>query len=486
MNSSFVEHPGNGVHQPYTAALMVDDASYSTIAEAPDGSGHTYASILDEFSGGNSSSINDEIAGYERSNRHENPYDDVVGSLENDAVYDQAGLYQRAAEDQEAYQALTVSDMTPEQQKARLAGMTTQMSSHRGKYDALYKTWSRSEWLYVLDQQHKVVKRYVSQKPLQPNPWVSNHKVTSKRYMIKLLEVYEGVNISDPTPTFVEGCTKIAAELGTHLVTFELGPLKRQQRIHEKAQTHGGRFDLIFDYVRATFIIHNVDIYPKLLQMILLRDEFTVVRAKNRLSQSWDSLDSAGYRDYQLLVKTKDGWVFEIQLIPQKMHYLKKSLGHADYVQYRFIIEFCKRARKNNAPKISKVPTKTLAATSLNSNSRRQTAFRCARPSPSGGTCKSVPNTNSRFCTAHTCPHCASSKSSTAAACPKHLDGAPSKPLSVYSHPVHTAAEGTEVGADYHMASATPAGGGDYYDMGGAADYHMATATPIEHVETNA
>ena len=45
---------------------------------------------------------------------------------------------------------------------------------------------------------------------------------------------------------------------------------------------------------------------------------------------------------------------------------------------------------------------------------------------------------------------------------------------------------GTEVGADYHMASATPAGGGDYYDMGGAADYHMATATPIERVETNA
>lgn len=51
------------------------------------------------------------------------------------------------------------------------------------------------------------------------------------------------------------------------------------------------------------------------------------------LVNGWDSRDSAGYRDYQLLVQTKEGWIVELQLIPEDMYVLKEKLGHTDYVQ---------------------------------------------------------------------------------------------------------------------------------------------------------
>lgn len=46
-----------------------------------------------------------------------------------------------------------------------------------------------------------------------------------------------------------------------------------------------------------------------------------------------------------MLVQTGEGWIVELQLIPEAMHKLKSTLGHNDYVQYRFIIEAGHRAR---------------------------------------------------------------------------------------------------------------------------------------------
>lgn len=57
------------------------------------------------------------------------------------------------------------------------------------------------------------------------------------------------------------------------------------------------------------------------------------------------------------------------------------------------------------------------------SGHRRKTAMRCARPSPSGGTCKKVQVPNGRFCKAHACPQCGGSKSSSAAGCQLHPAG---------------------------------------------------------------
>jgi hypothetical protein len=85
--------------------------------------------------------------------------------------------------------------------------------------------------------------------------------------------------------------------------------------------------------------------FPKLLQNLLLTNEFKVVRAKNRLSTTYDPRDSAGYRDYQLLVRTKDGWIVELQIIAESMLQLKNELGHSEYTRFRLLIEAGQRAR---------------------------------------------------------------------------------------------------------------------------------------------
>lgn len=164
--------------------------------------------------------------------------------------------------------------------------------------------------------------------------------------MLKLLETY--TNQTSPTlpvSLVVAGCTRIAAILGIFAVTFFLGPIKKQARIFEKVLTHGGRFDLIRDYARATFSVKTPEVLPELLKQLSEADEFEMVRVKNRLSTLWDPRDSAGYRDYQVLVRTQGGWLFELQLIPEAMHQLKMQLGHGDYVRFRFIIEAGMRAR---------------------------------------------------------------------------------------------------------------------------------------------
>lgn len=72
--------------------------------------------------------------------------------------------------------------------------------------------------------------------------------------------------------------------------------------------------------------------------------EVDVVRAKNRFDPSYDAKASSGYRDYQIILKTKKGgWLVEVQVIPEEMLELKESLGHEDYTDYRVIVEATKR-----------------------------------------------------------------------------------------------------------------------------------------------
>ena len=64
---------------------------------------------------------------------------------------------------------------------------------------------------------------------------------------------------------------------------------------------------------------------------------------------------------------------------------------------------------------------------SVPSRPRSKTAVRCARPSPSGGKCKNVPVAGELLCEHHRCPQCDNSKSGSAAGCPTHPDGLPSR-----------------------------------------------------------
>ena len=90
-----------------------------------------------------------------------------------------------------------------------------------------------------------------------------------------------------------------------------------------------GKFDHIRDYARAAFEVKDLTIFPRVLALLAAAPEFEVLRAKNRLAPDWDPCDSAGYRDYQLLVKAPGaGWIIELQVIPTELYTLKRTLGH--------------------------------------------------------------------------------------------------------------------------------------------------------------
>ena len=87
------------------------------------------------------------------------------------------------------------------------------------------------------------------------------------------------------------------------------------------------------------------DLIAPLIHLLRTAAGFHVARGKNRFAEGYDASDSAGYRDFQLLLRTPDGWLVELQVIPAQMHQLKERLGHTDYTKFRFIIEAGKRIR---------------------------------------------------------------------------------------------------------------------------------------------
>ena len=106
------------------------------------------------------------------------------------------------------------------------------------------------------------------------------------------------------------------------------------------------RYDLIRDYARAMFIIYDLDKMATLIHLLRTAAGFTLVRGKNRFAPEYVGSDSAGYRDFQLVVRTPDNWLIEIQIIPKEMYDLKETLGHRDYTKYRHTVEAMKRARE--------------------------------------------------------------------------------------------------------------------------------------------
>lgn len=256
-----------------------------------------------------------------------------------DEKYFQLGKMQQLAS--EAEFAIT-SDMSHFKIEAKLQDATERLNRHSKDYCDLFESWGAAEWLTKLTGVHSKIS---SQDPvLQPNPWENGGIVpSSKRYLMKALDVFSSTENGNPLSIVTAACKQAVAKFGTAVEVVE-GPLKQEQRIMEKAQTCS--YDEIRDYARLSLIASG-DVVPDVVQCLCSCPEFRLVRAKNRLDPAYNAQKkSAGYRDYQLLARLTNGveWVVEIQVIPSAMYALKVELGHAGYVEYRFILEACRRA----------------------------------------------------------------------------------------------------------------------------------------------
>ena len=140
-------------------------------------------------------------------------------------------------------------------------------------------------------------------------------------------------------------------------------PLKKEPRIFEKVLLYDGNFDRIFDYVRVTFVVDSVRSIKEILLRVDAAPDYEFVRLKNKFAASFDSAKSGGYRDYQALVRFKEGtpWIWELQIQPRAINELKTGLsgpvanakggltGHGVYKAHRAVQESRRRSSEKKA-----------------------------------------------------------------------------------------------------------------------------------------
>jgi serine/threonine protein kinase len=250
------------------------------------------------------------------------------------AEYRQSGEHQTVAMQMQSDENVRAAAHTNNELQDRVENMMNAMARHRGAYDTLFASWGDQPWLAELQLVHAKVA--TTQLPdglsvVQPNPWATDAiKTTSKRYLTRMLKEF-GDSENGPVAGVNAACSRIARELGgDNVVIFSFGKLKQESRIFEKLLSVGGKFHHIRDYARCAFDVKDLSVIPRLLELLAAAPEFELERAKNRFAPDWDPRDSAGYRDYQLLVKTPGaGWIIEVQIIPTEMYTLKRELGHS-------------------------------------------------------------------------------------------------------------------------------------------------------------
>jgi len=96
----------------------------------------------------------------------------------------------------------------------------------------------------------------------------------------------------------------------------------------------------ITDVVRAAVIFENVEDLRLFLEVV--HSQAKIVRVKNRMSSTFNSEASAGYRDVALNIAVPLSdyvedlhFVCELQLILESMYLLKSEGGHKRYVSFR-------------------------------------------------------------------------------------------------------------------------------------------------------
>jgi len=116
-------------------------------------------------------------------------------------------------------------------------------------------------------------------------------------------------------------------------IRFEEGPMKKWDRILEKADSHGAQYQFVRDYARGTCVVSHIIHVAVLLEQLVDCDEFEVVRVKNRLLPEYNTLQSGGFRDVQLVLRVtepdaSDGkgtvsWLYELQIMTVELFNLK-------------------------------------------------------------------------------------------------------------------------------------------------------------------
>lgn len=213
------------------------------------------------------------------------------------------------------------------------------------KFDILYVNTVMSVYnadpsvLQDLRNVHKSLKQNAAercngQELVQPNLGYAklshnDEKVRKREQMKYVIAILSVVRKEEPTAAAL--LEDIAAEHvrrnGGKKAELYRGPIKQLDRILEKGDVKGHHFEKLRDYGRATLCIEDVTQVSVLLQRLDDGPEFEVVRVKNRLDPTYDSIESGGYRDYQLVLRCRPSasvvkeagfsspWLFELQIV---------------------------------------------------------------------------------------------------------------------------------------------------------------------------
>ena len=303
-----------------------------------------YLSLLHEHTGGDPD-VFDELR--------------EAGDIQVDETYStseylQLGKQRRASIDKEnrivgGLDGLQISD--------KLGQATEELHRHSSVYHKQFEEWRANESLVRLrGVVSKAEAELNDQDDLiqeQPNPWSNQGiKATSKRYLARVITVYNGTSskydvVIDPVGDVVAACNRIVTQFGAGVKVVP-GPPKKETRIMEKARD--GNYAAVRDLGRLSLVVEDIALVPDVVAALANCQDFVVIRIKNRLDPDHAAVDTAGYRDVQILVREPRGaWIVEVQVIPKKMYELKKSCGHTGYTKYRFVLEACKRARVQHA-----------------------------------------------------------------------------------------------------------------------------------------
>lgn len=267
---------------------------------------------------------------------------DACHLMPSDDAYTRMSRIHHTIADRNAYSELKSNPAL----RTRFAVVLEAMASHDKAYSDIFNGWQATSEgqsaFSELDDAHATVldriklqfcpgrgEDRLTPPPLstlsQPNPFAPEQiQPTSKRYLRRVLGTFEEKRRDG---SLFEACTTIAAELG---VEWKQGPLKKEHRVIEKVLLKDGRFDMIFDYARGSFIVDDLADLARVvarLGSLAATAGGSVVRAKNRFAHDYDARESCGYRDYQALLRFDDGWIAEVQVVPRMIFTVKSVLG---------------------------------------------------------------------------------------------------------------------------------------------------------------
>lgn len=167
--------------------------------------------------------------------------------------------------------------------------------------------------------------------PVQPALGLNKGNSIPGEKQIKYLELILGL-IRKEEPFAADKLQELAdkheQDAANGRVEIHRGPVKTLDRILEKSDLKGHHFEVIRDYARASIIVEHVEQVAVVLASLESGNDFEILRCKNRLDPTYDSIESGGYRDYQLVTRVigkefSVQWLYEIQIMTREFYNLK-------------------------------------------------------------------------------------------------------------------------------------------------------------------